>query len=111
MHIVPGALARRYRELGGDVRSHGKPDDAFVARGCALLGLAAAARIAVVGDNLDMDILGAQAAGRDSVFIAGGLHVQELGSAWGDMPAADSLARLFEGHGVTPTWTLPVLRW
>ncbi len=111
MHIVPGALARRYRELGGDVRSHGKPDGAFVARGCALLGLKAAARIAVVGDNLDMDILGARAAGRDSVFIAGGLHLEELGGDWGEMPAGAALARLFERHGVAPTWTLPALRW
>ncbi len=111
MHIVPGALAQRYRELGGDVRCHGKPDAAFVAHGCTLLGLPAEARIVVVGDNLDMDILGAEAAGYDSVFIAGGLHLEELGCAWGDMPSDEALARLFEKHGVTPTWTLPALRW
>lgn len=111
MHIVPGALAQRYRELGGDVRSHGKPDAAFVAHGCTLLGLPPQAPIAIVGDNLDMDIRGAEAAGHDSVFIAGGLHLEELGTAWGETPDPAALARLFERHGVTPTWTLPALRW
>ncbi len=109
--IAPGALAQRYRELGGTVRSHGKPDAAFFARGREALALAPGAPLAVIGDNLDMDIGGAHAAGLDSVFIAGGVHLAELDTAWGEAPGAAALARLFERHGVTPTWTLPALRW
>lgn len=68
-----GALALRYRDLGGEVRQFGKPDPAIYRFVLTLLGLPRE-RVLVVGDSLTTDIAGAAAAGIDSCFVLGGLH-------------------------------------
>ena len=69
-----------------------------------------------VGDSLPHDILGAQRAGISSVFVAGGVHFEELGvrQGAGDVPDDDACSVAFlkhlEGRG-TPTHTVPAFRW
>ncbi|CAM9570854.1 unnamed protein product, partial [Sphacelaria rigidula] len=67
-----------------------------------------------VGDSLAHDIVGACSAGIDSLFIAGGIHGEELkvDPRGGNTPfnlSAAALEKLFVKEGVTPTWTLPRL--
>jgi ribonucleotide monophosphatase NagD (HAD superfamily) len=45
----------------------------------ALLGIDDRSRILAIGDSLRTDIAGAAGAGLDSLFIAGGIHAEELG--------------------------------
>ncbi|WP_114393179.1 TIGR01459 family HAD-type hydrolase [Oleisolibacter albus] len=111
MVICAGELARRYAELGGDVRYHGKPHAPVYARCFQLLGGIPAGRILAVGDSLRTDVAGANAAGIDSLLITGGIHREELGSAWGSHPDPVRLGALVAAGGHRPTAAIPSLRW
>jgi HAD superfamily hydrolase (TIGR01459 family) len=104
-----GMLARRYEELGGTVRWHGKPHGSVYETCFQLLGISEKARILAIGDNLETDIAGAAAAGIDSALAASGLHADAL--AWGDHgPDLQRLGNL-AGTGPRPTWLIPGLVW
>eukprot|EP00899_Mesostigma_viride_P012868 jgi/Mesvir1/21582/Mv04021-RA.1 len=75
---MPGTLARRYKELGGEVRIMGKPAEiAFQA--CIQMADADKATMVMIGDSIEHDIQGANAAGIDSVLIASGIHWKDFG--------------------------------
>lgn len=69
-----------------------------------------------MGDSLPHDVLGALRAHIDSVFVAGGVHFQELGVNQGgaDIPSDAAYAAAFskhlKGEGV-PTHVVPAFRW
>jgi HAD superfamily hydrolase (TIGR01459 family) len=109
MAICPGSIARRYEELGGAVRWHGKPDKS-VYRTCLSL-FPEAKRVIGIGDSLHHDIGGAKAAGIDSLFVAGGIHAPELHLDRGGMPAAERLEELYARTGQWPDYVMPVFRW
>lgn len=109
--ICAGALARRYEELGGRVRYHGKPHrEIYGACLEALAGLPRQ-RILAVGDSLRTDIAGAQAIGVDSLLVIGGIHAEELCVAEGEAPTPEALAQLCGRSGFRPTATVPLFRW
>lgn len=59
------------------------------------------------------DIVGAEAAGMESLFIAGGIYGEELGvdARAGKPPfdlSTETLQTLFTQESVTPTWTMPL---
>lgn len=91
----PGALAHEYAEAGGEMLFYGKPHRPIFDALATQLG---ARRVLMVGDSPEHDIAGAKAAGWDSLFVQGGLHVD-------DAPGAD----LFDGIGL-PNYILPTLR-
>lgn len=111
MEICAGALALDYEQKGGDVRWHGKPHPE-VYRSCfALLEGIAPSRIAAIGDSLRTDVAGAQASGIASIFIAGGIHSDELhvdGHGRIDAQAYESFMAAAEWQ---PTAALPFMRW
>jgi len=109
--ICAGELARRYEDLGGEVRYHGKPHASVYRRCFQLLGDLAPSRILAVGDSLRTDIAGANAAGIDGLLVTGGIHREELGANWGEHPASESLGQLVETSGHTPVAAIPGLRW
>jgi HAD superfamily hydrolase (TIGR01459 family) len=77
--LCAGALAMFYEEIGGEVRWHGKPYRSVYEACFGLLGIVDRARILAVGDSLRTDIAGANAAGIDSLLIAGGgIHAAEF---------------------------------
>jgi len=104
---APGLVARAYEEVGGTVRYHGKPQPRIYRTCLTKLGLDRS-RVVAIGDSLEHDIAGAQGAGIDSVFIAGGIHRGEIG--WDDavMDRASCLA-LFARAGRGSTYVLPLL--
>ena len=121
---MPGQLAARYREMGGeDIRLVGKPH-ALIYDACrrkleaaGLGGQGSEARIAAVGDSLHHDVLGAARNGVDSIFICSGVHCNELGvpQAKAVPPEAGKLEALLAGFaeesgGVKPTHTLAAFR-
>lgn len=111
MEICAGALALDYQQKGGNVRWHGKPHPE-VYRSCfALLEGIAPSRIAAIGDSLRTDVAGAEAAGIDSIFIAGGIHGEELkvDSKGGIDP--EGYRAFIEAAEWKPTATLPFMRW
>ena len=99
-----GALAANYEKLGGQVIYYGKPhrpiyDLALAAAGHPKHPLA-------VGDGLLTDIKGANAAGLEVLFIADGVHGEEIG------PYTDEhMAALFTQFGAKAGTVTRKLAW
>ena len=102
--ICAGALAARYEQMGGAVRSLGKPDPAIYGPVMAMLGTESHRTLAV-GDSLRTDIAGAAAAGVDSCWVLGGIHGEALGD---DHGAAMAEAR---SAGLSPVAIIPRFIW
>jgi HAD superfamily hydrolase (TIGR01459 family) len=101
-----GAIARLYESMGGETVYYGKPYAGVFQAALALArALGPAARPLVIGDGLETDILGANRMGLDCLFIAGGIHGEELGKG------AGALAALLEAKGVCATASMPALSW
>ena len=76
-----GALARLYQQLGGTAIYYGKPHAAIYAAALKLVREHAVRndlRVLVLGDGLETDIRGANAAGLDALFIADGIHGEDI---------------------------------
>ncbi len=109
--LCAGTLAKRYEDLGGSVRYHGKPYAEVYRRCLGLLGITEHRRILAIGDSLHTDVAGAIAAGLDSALVTGGIHCRQLGGRWGRLPDGDRLATLLSGDAPRPTAVLPCLVW
>jgi HAD superfamily hydrolase (TIGR01459 family) len=107
--LCAGSLALRYQEIGGDVRSLGKPDPAIYQPVLEQLGLPPD-RVLAVGDSLHTDIAGAQAVDLASCWVLDGIHGTTLtdGAGGFDRIKVETAAR---DAGVRPIATLPRLLW
>lgn len=110
-----GSLARLYEALGGEVLYAGKPYPVIYARALELAGSARGhgvepSQVLAVGDGAETDIAGANGAGLDALFVAGGIHARELLGANG-VPDAEAARRLLDKAGVRAVAALPRLVW
>jgi HAD superfamily hydrolase (TIGR01459 family) len=107
--LCAGSLAVRYRELGGDVRSIGKPDPAIYQPVLESLGLPVA-RVLAVGDALHTDIAGAAGVDIAACWVLGGIHGEALADAPGyyDLAKAEAMAA---EEGVAPVATISRFAW
>lgn len=107
--LCAGSLAERYKELGGDVRSVGKPDPAIYQPVLQQMDLPAD-RVLAVGDSLHTDIPGATRVGLASCWVLDGIHGSALSDGAGgfDRRRAEELAR---EAGLAPIATLPRFVW
>ncbi|MDI9313470.1 MAG: TIGR01459 family HAD-type hydrolase [Hydrotalea sp.] len=104
LKICPGTLADYYEAKGGQVVRFGKP--AREVYEMCFQEFPSAKKIIGIGDSLDHDIIGAQRAGIDSLFILGGIHAGDVMPQGGEPPQEDKMKRLFTRHGVTPHFVL-----
>jgi HAD superfamily hydrolase (TIGR01459 family) len=109
--VCAGGLAKRYAELGGDIRYHGKPHAEIYERCFELLGAVDRSRVAMLGDGLLTDVPGARNAGIDAILVCAGLPASELGLASGTRPAQDALDRLCSHYREQPSAALTTLAW
>jgi HAD superfamily hydrolase (TIGR01459 family) len=109
--VCAGALADRYRELGGEFVERGKPDPAIYPPCLELLGISDKSKVLAVGDALHTDIAGANAAGIDSLLTTCGIHAAELGTGWGEEPDPEKLENLYRQHGQRPVAVISTFRW
>lgn len=100
-----GGIARAYEKIGGEVTYYGKPKPAIYEETIAAAG-GKDKRILVVGDALETDMAGARVMGLDALFVAFGLHKDELGEL-----TEENLAALFAGHGLSARAAIDVLKW
>ncbi len=107
--LCAGSLAVRYQELGGDVRSLGKPDPAIYQPVLEQLGLPPD-KVMAVGDSLRTDIAGANGVGLDACWVMDGIHGSALKRDDGSFDPAKAEAAAAE-LGVRPTATLPCFVW
>ena len=90
-----GTLAANYEKLGGEAIYYGKPHRPIYESALAAAALAAKAvgrqspkNPLAVGDGLLTDIKGANGAGLEALFIADGVHGEEVGPYTGEHLAA-----------------------
>ena len=104
-----GSLAQGYEAMGGRVIYYGKPHlpvyESALAAVAAILGHTPRRPLAV-GDGLLTDIKGANAAGLEVLFIADGVHGEEI-----EPYSADHLAALFTRFGATAGSATRKLSW
>lgn len=107
--LCAGSLAERYKELGGDVRSVGKPDSAIYQPVLQQMDMPVD-RVLAVGDSLHTDIPGASRVGLASCWVLDGIHGAALRNDDGgfDHARAEALAR---EAGLSPVATLPRFVW
>ncbi|MGD0866776.1 MAG: TIGR01459 family HAD-type hydrolase [Rhizomicrobium sp.] len=104
-----GALARDYEKMGGQVVYYGKPYRPIYDMTLAAARKAARRDIArplAVGDGIETDVKGANGAGLDALFIADGIHGEDIREF-----SAEALAALFAKSGVTARAAMRALVW
>jgi HAD superfamily hydrolase (TIGR01459 family) len=99
-----GALARDYEALGGPVITYGKPRPAIY--DVARARIAGAKHVLAIGDGLITDVRGANGAGLDVLFIADGVHGEDI-----EPYTQDHLQQLFAGEGVHALYATRMLSW
>jgi len=107
--LCAGSLALRYQELGGDVRSVGKPDPAIYQPVLQSLGLPVQ-RVLAVGDALHTDIAGAAGVDIAACWVLGGIHGTSLANDAGEYDLARAEAAAHEER-VAPIATIPRFAW
>ena len=104
-----GAMARAYEAIGGSVVYFGKPHRPIYEAALRLAEEAAGRPIArplAIGDGTATDIKGANGVGIDALFIADGIHGEEIGAL-----TPESLGDLFGKAGVNAVAAMPALMW
>jgi len=102
-----GAIAREYEKMGGRAVYYGKPHKPIYETTFeALRRLGPAKRPLAIGDGLETDIRGANGAGLDALFIADGIHGEDVREL---TPA--HMAALFAKSGVSARAAMRVLAW
>jgi HAD superfamily hydrolase (TIGR01459 family) len=99
-----GALAKAYEELGGKVAYYGKPYPAIYRAALAAAG--EPKKPLAIGDALITDLKGAQGAGIEALFIADGLHGEEI-----EPYTAGHLGEMFAAHHVSAKASMRALKW
>ncbi len=106
--VLPGAgsiVAAIQAATGVEPTVVGKPEPELFRRGVERLGLADPAQVAMVGDRLDTDIVGARGAGLQTVLVLTGVTRPETAPRWQAQPdlVVASLAALAAVFG----WEAP----
>ncbi|XP_042517214.1 uncharacterized protein LOC122091379 isoform X4 [Macadamia integrifolia] len=111
LRVMPGMLAAKYEQLGGEVKWMGKPDKVIYEAAMALTGVDASDCIAV-GDSLHHDIKGANFTGIQSAFITGGIHANELGlDSFGEVADPTCVQALASKYDAYPSYVLSAFAW
>lgn len=97
-----GALASEYEKIGGQVVYYGKPMPEIY----ELVRAHASGRMLAIGDGLHTDIKGAGAAGLDALFVADGIHGEDIGDI-----TPTHMAELFAKAGVSARAAMRSLLW
>ncbi|KAJ0408734.1 hypothetical protein P43SY_001958 [Pythium insidiosum] len=110
-----GKIAKEYEARGGKVVYFGKPLKEHFESCIDLVPGTKKDRVVHIGDSLHHDVLGAVDTGIDSVFIAGGIHADEVfdrgvASREDDLDYA-RVESLCEATGVEPTYVIPYFSW
>ena len=107
-----GAIAKTYEEMGGTLIYCGKPDPSIFQYTLSQANVATEQTL-MIGDGAFTDILGANRAGLDSLFIAGGLHRDVLGLDKGtDGPDLQKgINQFLVNNNVSSTWWMSGLKW
>jgi len=105
--LCAGSYAKRYQDLGGEVRYHGKPYQAVYETVFEKFAGIEKSKILAIGDSLYTDILGANSFGVDSALVMSGIEGNSMGVAAGKLPELNKLLKLCQEKKAMPTYVLP----
>ena len=100
--MSPGALADRYKEMGGEVIWYGKPRAPVFQAVMRYRPEIAPDRFLVVGDSLEHDIAGGQKVGFKTALVRGGIHASDFPDQAGNEQINATLRSLAEQHSIQP---------
>ncbi|WP_010140987.1 TIGR01459 family HAD-type hydrolase [Oceanicola sp. S124] len=107
-----GAVAQLYTEMGGESLYFGKPHPPIYDLARLRLGqlgpMPSEARILAIGDGIQTDVKGGMGEGIDTLFITGGLALEETKTT--DQPDPEALEAFIEAQQMTPTYAIGFLR-
>lgn len=110
--MMPGRIAERYEQMGGEVIWIGKPYPAVYDAAMRLLGNPDRSRVAAIGDSLVTDISGAEGAGIAGIFNMTGIHWEELRMDHRpDTHDIGKVEKLLETHPHRPAALLRGFKW
>lgn len=110
--VGPGAVAKRYHDLGGMAHLIGKPHKTIFRYAQGLFEGVIPSRILVIGDSLQHDIAGAIAVDMDTAFITSGIHSSAFPAGIGPDQRRKSMEHLAQIYGgIRPNWVLDSLIW
>jgi HAD superfamily hydrolase (TIGR01459 family) len=115
--LIPcaGAVADVYAELGGTVVMEGKPYAPIYDLALKLAAEAAGrpidrGSVLAIGDGIPTDVLGANGQGLDLLFVAEGIHGEEIADEGGRLDPALAAARLAR-DSARADYLAPTLAW
>ncbi|HEX2753050.1 MAG TPA: TIGR01459 family HAD-type hydrolase [Alphaproteobacteria bacterium] len=110
--VGPGAVAKRYHDLGGMAHLIGKPHKTIFRYAQGLFESVIPSRILVVGDSLQHDIAGAIAVDMDTAFITSGIHSNAFPMGISPEQRRKSMEHMAQIYGgIRPNWVLDSLIW
>jgi len=118
LHLCAGSVADLYARMGGEVHWFGKPTAQALVACLVESGMAEdmdPSRILMIGDSLQTDMAGAAAAGYRGLFIAGGIHREDVSeleaAAVGGALGVDRFKRIFGAGKAVPHAAMRQLSW
>ena len=105
-----GAIADVYERLGGSVVMEGKPYPPIYALALREAGDPEPGRVLAIGDAVATDVKGASAQDIDCLWVAGGIHTEELAGEGGALDPVKAEA-LLTREGTRARYLAPRLRW
>ena len=105
---APGAVARFYETLGGQVSYVGKPHPPIFAAASEQLGQPDPARVLMIGDSLDHDVAGARRVGMLTLLLKSGVHREPARNSPGEVLTSRKPAG---ASAPMPHWTMHHLAW
>ncbi|GLE11176.1 hypothetical protein PINS_up023513 [Pythium insidiosum] len=117
--IARGKIAKEYEARGGDVIYFGKPMKEHFEACIELVPGTEKTRVVHIGDSLHHDVLGARDTGIDSVFIAGGIHADQVFDEASDDDKhsgektlnLSKVEAICKATDIEPTYVLPFFTW
>jgi HAD superfamily hydrolase (TIGR01459 family) len=99
---APGAIAKVYENLGGKVEYIGKPYPAIFDHAVATAAVGPGARVVMIGDSPEHDVVGAKAMGLSTLLVQTGIHRH--------LPE-QQLLRFCDGCGGVPDFLMTAFEW
>ncbi len=115
--ICSGAIAAKYKDMGGTIRQHGKPDPGVYETLHAIAKRTLnkdidKSQILMIGDSLATDIAGANAYGIDSLMVLSGIHGSDLLQNLAEPNQfQDKFDKLTEEYKSRPTYVMERVYW
>jgi HAD superfamily hydrolase (TIGR01459 family) len=108
--LCAGSVAKQYETMGGIVHYFGKPHAEVYWQAFDALKLERR-KVVAIGDAIRTDIVGAANQKLDSIFVASGLHRDEINCNADGQPDISTIASLAARDNVTPTFVTAALAW